>query len=200
MVFEVTCDTGDTVYCDSVFTWSGLNVPSRSLEANGSHNYCPNWCIQSGIDQAESGSWRFNSWYRDLFASVGATHFSITTFDYPHGGNPTDAFCLPIDYGPHPPAVADFSGLPLSGEAPLTVQFTDLSYPPATFWDWEFSDGGFALDKNPVHTFVDPGVYSVYLFVRTPWGMPDISKADYIEVLNPSLKFSPIWQMPIGRL
>jgi PKD repeat protein len=36
---------------------------------------------------------------------------------------------------------ADFSATPLSGLAPLTVQFTDTSGSDASNWIWTFGDG-----------------------------------------------------------
>ena len=38
------------------------------------------------------------------------------------------------------PPVADFSGTPLSGGAPLSVAFTDLSAGAPTAWAWDFGD------------------------------------------------------------
>lgn len=61
------------------------------------------------------------------------------------------------------PVVADFSGTPLFGTAPLTVAFTDLSTGTPTSWAWSFGDGGTSTAQNPTHIYTAPGVYTVTL-------------------------------------
>lgn len=45
------------------------------------------------------------------------------------------------------------------------VYFTDMSSPNIDYWYWDFGDGQFSLDTNPVHTYATEGVYSVFLSV-----------------------------------
>ena len=84
---------------------------------------------------------------------------------------------------------ADFSAEPRTGDAPLTVRFTDLSTGNPTRWEWDFGDGNIipasedgelfsdeedvACDggrcppqnkvQNPRHTYRVPGTYAVTL-------------------------------------
>ena len=58
---------------------------------------------------------------------------------------------------------ADFSASPLTGEAPLTVQFTDRSTGSPETWEWDFGDGGTSSAKNPSHTYSRAGTYTVSL-------------------------------------
>ncbi len=63
-----------------------------------------------------------------------------------------------------PELVADFTAEPQSGNAPLTVNFTDTSAGDAiTGYQWIFSDDPAAIftAQNPVHTFSVAGSYSV---------------------------------------
>ncbi|MBN1166478.1 MAG: PKD domain-containing protein [Methanospirillaceae archaeon] len=57
----------------------------------------------------------------------------------------------------------------LSGPAPLKVTFEDISYatggPFVTDQHWEFDDGTIEYKKKITHTFSEPGVYEVFLFV-----------------------------------
>jgi PKD repeat protein len=66
-----------------------------------------------------------------------------------------------------PAAVA--SANPVSGDAPLMVQFSsDGSSDPdgtITTYAWDFGDGSTSSDANPSHTFVNAGAYEVVLVV-----------------------------------
>ena len=54
--------------------------------------------------------------------------------------------------------------IPINGIRPLTVQFTDLSSPPPTSWDWSFGDGTpTSTLQSPTHTYSSPGNYAVTL-------------------------------------
>ncbi|MFH0967585.1 MAG: PKD domain-containing protein [Methanobacteriota archaeon] len=63
------------------------------------------------------------------------------------------------------PVEANFTAIPLRGEAPLTVEFTDQST-GAMFWSWNFGDGSpGSMIPDPDHTFTEPGIYQVRLSV-----------------------------------
>ena len=88
--------------------------------------------------------------------------------------------------GPPPPPVADFSGNPTSGDAPLTVQFTDLSSGSPTSWDWTFGDTGTATAQNPSHQYTSVDLYTVSLTAANAQGQDTETKPDYIDVTEPS--------------
>ena len=63
---------------------------------------------------------------------------------------------------------AAFSYEPQTGQAPLTVYFTDFSLPgssPIQLWSWDFGDGHYSNESSPTHTYTEPGIYSVRLTV-----------------------------------
>ena len=62
--------------------------------------------------------------------------------------------------------VALISASPLSGCAPLPVLFTDSSTGGPTSWSWTFGDGFSSVQQNPLHTFLNPGVFTVKLTVN----------------------------------
>jgi PKD repeat protein len=66
-----------------------------------------------------------------------------------------------------PPAhpSADFVGTPTTGFAPLTVQFTSTST-GADAYAWRFGDGGSSPARDPKHTYIMPGIYTVSLEAR----------------------------------
>ncbi len=51
-----------------------------------------------------------------------------------------------------------------------TVSFRDQSYGKITSWKWEFGDGQFSNEQNPIHTYNKAGEYVVTLFVEGPEG------------------------------
>ncbi|MCF7792721.1 MAG: endonuclease [Candidatus Cloacimonetes bacterium] len=83
--------------------------------------------------------------------------------------------------------IADFEGFPTEGNAPLTVDFTDLSQSPSTIeiWEWDF-DGDGTIDsnqQNPQFIYQEDGVYSVTLTVQNDLGdEASTTKLGYILV------------------
>ena len=61
---------------------------------------------------------------------------------------------------------SDFSGSPLSGRPPLTVSFTEGSGGEPTNFLWDFGDGFSSSDKDPSHTYIRSGRYTVKLDVQ----------------------------------
>jgi PKD repeat protein len=80
------------------------------------------------------------------------------------------------------PPVADFMGSPTSGDAPLIVNFTDLSTGEPTSWLWNFGDGGTSTAQNLSYTYGTPGTYTVTLTATNAYGSDLETKVDYIVV------------------
>jgi PKD repeat protein len=80
--------------------------------------------------------------------------------------------------------VANFTGTPTAGPAPLTVSFNDTSTNAPTGWLWSFGDGTNATEQNLVHTYVSPGNYTVSLNATNDDGTGSITKPDYITVTD----------------
>jgi PKD repeat protein len=60
--------------------------------------------------------------------------------------------------------------MPISGVAPLTINFTDTSSVGNTSWLWLFGDGNTSTDQNPLHTYTADGTYVVTLTATGPLG------------------------------
>ena len=85
----------------------------------------------------------------------------------------------------YPLPEAEFSASPPSGTAPLTVQFTDLSASNPNSWEWDFDGNGIidSLDRNPSHTYENPGTYTVILrATNSTYGNDTEIKNGYITV------------------
>ncbi len=87
-----------------------------------------------------------------------------------------------------------FEGTPVSGEAPLTVLFSDLSEAGSTNiteWQWDFGDGSTSMLRNPSHIYAAPGSYTVSLTVTTSVGTHTALRRDYIQVVEkPNANFT----------
>jgi PKD repeat protein len=87
--------------------------------------------------------------------------------------------------GQDAPAV-DFTANPWSGGAPLNVQFTAQATGglyDILAWTWDFGDGTpTSSERNPTHTYDNPGVYSVTLTITTETGSISKTKASCISV------------------
>lgn len=85
---------------------------------------------------------------------------------------------------------AGFSASPLRGCAPLTVTVTDLSGAPAgTPINYDWGDGS-GLDSDTVHTYIQPGLYSIVQTVANA-----NPRTDTVEVLveaPPPVRFSAL--------
>lgn len=86
--------------------------------------------------------------------------------------------CCGASFDPVP--VADFSGDPVVGVAPLAVQFTDLSTHNPTFWLWDFGDGETSAAQNPLHTYAAADTYTVTVTATNGDGSDSEVKAAYI--------------------
>jgi len=86
------------------------------------------------------------------------------------------------------PLAADFSGVPLAGNMPLTVVFTNTSTNANTYL-WEFGDGNTSTATSPTHTYTTDGPFEVKLTATGAGGATDVKiRSNYVTVTNP--KFS----------
>jgi PKD repeat protein len=83
------------------------------------------------------------------------------------------------------PTVA-FYGSPVSGDAPLTVDFVDQSVGSPTGWSWDFGDSSSSTAQHPSHTYTNPGTYDVTLTVTNLTGNATLTKTAYVTVTAPS--------------
>lgn len=77
---------------------------------------------------------------------------------------------------------ANFSASPLSGCAPLVVNFTDLSTGGATSWRWDLGNGTVSTLQNPTGSYFNAGTYSVKLVIENASGADSITRNQYITV------------------
>jgi len=145
----------------------------------------------SDLSTGEPTSWAWSFGDGATAASQSPTHeygdagsYTVSLTASNSGGQDTETKIgyIVVSEPPPPPPVADFSASPVSGEAPLSVGFTDASTGQPTSWSWDFGDGATATSQNPTHEYAAPGAYSVSLTVANAGGQDTETKADYIVV------------------
>jgi PKD repeat protein len=92
------------------------------------------------------------------------------------------------------PPVAAFTGSPLSGPVPLTVQFASQSTGDVTSHQWDVNNDGTINGGTYTynHIYTATGTYTVSLTVVGPAGTDSTTKTDYItvNVLPPNAAFT----------
>lgn len=94
------------------------------------------------------------------------------------------------------PPIADFTAIPTSGDASLSVQFTDTSTGSPTSWLWDFGDGGTSTAQNPLHVYSAAGTYTVSLTATNTHGSDQDVQPDLISVS--AAPVPPVPPAPIG--
>ena len=82
----------------------------------------------------------------------------------------------------HTMPVASFVAAPVSGTAPLSVQFSDTSANAPTSWEWTFGDGGSSMVQSPSYVYTSPGRYTVTFSAINAAGKNTVTRTDSISV------------------
>jgi PKD repeat protein len=148
----------------------------------------------SGTELSSVGPVTIGTWIEfDVSAAItgnGTYSFGITNnssdsalYSSREGTNPPELIVSATGQGATPP-VAAFNGVPTSGPAPLTVQFTDQSTNNPTAWSWDFQNDGIvdSTARNPSFTYTSNGTYSVMLTVSNAGGSNALVRSAYVTV------------------
>ena len=85
---------------------------------------------------------------------------------------------------------ANFTATPLTGCAIDSVHFTNTTIGANTAWSWSFGDTTYSAIENPVHHYIDTGLFTV-MFVAENNGCKDTAiKQDYIYIKPPVAYFT----------
>lgn len=125
-------------------------------------------------------------------ASSGMTRMRVSMnigSGYPtpcDNGNNRDVedYSVNIDQSVQAP-VANFSASITCGQAPLTVNFSDLSTNSPTSWSWSFGNNQTSSQQNPGTTYTQPGIYTVTLHATNTGGSDAEIKTALINVVAP---------------
>lgn len=127
----------------------------------------------------------------NIYQNAGSYTVTLIASDSVNSDTLTKVNYIIVNY---PAPTADFEGTPLSGDVPLMVAFTDLSFDSVNTWLWEFGDSDTSTDQNPSHEYINPGDYSVTLTVSGPGGGDTLIKTNYITAnyAEPTANFEGI--------
>ena len=103
-------------------------------------------------------------------------------------------------YPPHQPFTVVIAAAPLSGAAPLSVDFSASisgGENPYTYL-WNFDDGGTSTSANPTHDFATAGVYVVTLTVRDDLGYLAKATLSILAIASGTPYFTPSKHVRFG--
>jgi len=151
---------------------------TTSTEQNPVHTYTTTGTFSVTLKVLNYGGSSFRSAY--VWVRAASTVFQPVATSS-SGISPT-ATATPVP--PMMPGRAPISFFMMSksmGFAPMTVQFTDMSFNAPFAWDWNFGDGQTSAVRNPSHTFTTPGTYAVSLKVTNAYGESTTSRRVYVR-------------------
>ena len=93
----------------------------------------------------------------------------------------------PTPTSPPSAPVADFTAIPVSGTAPIAVQFIDRSTNSPKSWSWDFGDGQRQIGNQyqPVHLYSNAGTYTVSLTASNSAGSDTKTRSNLITISPP---------------
>ena len=160
--FQVSTDNGAT--------WIGqctnYTVPGTSANGSVQPNNLP-------VYEGTQSSWVLDEVnLSDYLGQVIKVRFQFRS----DGGTVADGFYFDDfkimfnEAGPVTSPVASFQVSQTSVCLGSTSIFSDFSSNSPTNWSWDFGDGTFSTDQNPVHVYTLPGTYTITLTVTNAAG------------------------------
>lgn len=154
---------------------------SSTLTANGGNTYLWNTSSTSPSFQVTpTATTSYQVTATDVNGCMGTASSTVTVHDNP---------------------IIDFTGIPLQGCVPLTVNFTSLvTGDPINNYSWNFGSAGSSTQQNPSKVFSQPGSYDVTLTATSLYGCTStLTKSNYVTSYpQPSASF--IATPPIAEL
>lgn len=152
--------TSNTNNCDASFNWSstpnGGNAITFYANANPSNTANYTWSFGDG----SSGT---GSTVTHTFTGNGPYYVCLSIADNFFGCNVTQ--CDTVYPGQGSGCDSYFFYMRDSLDA-LTQYFYGSSNSNVTSWFWDFGDGNYSTEQNPVHTYTDSGYYMVCLTIN----------------------------------
>ena len=113
-----------------------------------------------------------------LYAQTGQYFVTLTIFVAETNCTSTTSWEIWVDNYNYECQAMFFWGQ--SWENPLSVEFYDNSWFVPGTWNWQFGDGQYSMEQNPVHNYAEPGIYEVTLTIN---GADSTCYDQYTEVI-----------------
>jgi|GEM_PF-4117865 len=152
--------------------------------------------IASVLENTGSYSW--------VIPDTSSTSCLVKVTGFDAAGNQASDVCdstfeiRKADSPPMEAPVAAFSSNTTTGYAPLSVQFYDKSTGIVADRTWTLGGDVTSEEKDPVHTYTEPGDYPVGLTVRNDAGVDILVINGYLKVLDPPEATSKISVAPVS--
>jgi len=168
-VIDITASPTNQIYPNT-----RVDISNNSTTFTSSPSYL--WHFGDGIYTiGENPDFHYFELPGDYFISLSVTENGCTR---------SDSVAIYIE---EPlPAMVDFTYKPGEGCAPVTVEFVNLTVgAEEDSYVWDFGDGqGESYEKNPTHTYYEPGVYTVSLRAENIIGVESVIFKDSIIVVH----------------
>ena len=139
-----------------------------ALNLNDPENGSMRWDIDFGDGYSAEGN---GTEVGHVYREEGNYKVTLTVYD-PWNANGTCEIWINVKPNEKPTALFSYS--PAEVKAGDEVLFTDSSTDPdgsVAKWSWNFGDGSTSTERNPRHTYTDPGSYTVMLTVEDESGL-----------------------------
>ena len=170
--------------------WVDVSAPGDGIYSTVSNQYSPGYAYYDGTSMAAPMVTGLVALVRSMMPSLSREEVDsivINTADNIDAVNPSyigllgagriNAYNALIGL-----ANAKFASDVYEGNAPLTVNFTDLSPNSPSSWKWYFGDGDSSEVQHPTHDYAGVGVYDVALIIEDPNGTGAERLQNYIWV------------------
>ncbi|NCC71829.1 MAG: PKD domain-containing protein [Sphingobacteriia bacterium] len=107
-------------------------------------------------------------------------------------GNLTDSISYTLEVAPVSLREASFLTFPDPVD-PMTLHFIDVSSENNDYWHWDFGNGQSSELQHPVHTYTDPGLYSIRLTTGNQYENEEDSFV-YTKIIKPQPSFITLFE------
>jgi PKD repeat protein len=177
-------------WSETTVTWSNAPAFGSALDTAGAAA-AGEW-IELNVTAVVTGNGTYS------FA-LTSTSTNSAIFSSREAGQPPELLITRSGGEAEPIPVAAFIATPLSGTAPLAIDFTDTSTGPASTWAWDFDNDGTvdSTAERPIHIYREPGQYSVGLTVTNSSGGDSVVR-DRLILVAPGPETSPGDSVMVG--
>lgn len=139
-------------------------APSATIDQGTDTIICPGQQLTISVTGTGQVAWSDGSTGSTFVITGPGNYYVVSTTNC---GTDTAFYTVLADT-----VLAQMSATPLSGQIPLSVNFTNTSSGADSYF-WVFGDGQNSADTNPAHTYTAAGIYDALLIAYSSAGCTD---------------------------